>query len=166
MRKWAGGILGAVLLILLAASCAPRYFCSNCGKIFTGTTYCDAGGEKILCLDCAVRYYSPLAPQKEEWSRGRGEGRRQREAFAAEEGGRTGCFRRKHVKQEICGIESTPECGCAYSYFPWCKGFKGAVLQELSRRSAAASAAIFLCAECASTAECFLFHREFQRNFL
>lgn len=84
MRKWAGGILGAVLLILLAASCAPRYFCSNCGKIFTGTTYCDAGGEKILCLDCAVRYYSPLAPQKEEWSRGRegvGEGHlRQRRA--------------------------------------------------------------------------------------
>ena len=73
MRKWAGGILGAALLILLAASCAPRYFCSSCGKLFTGTTYCNAGGEKILCLDCAVRYYSPLAPQKKEWIRGKGE---------------------------------------------------------------------------------------------
>lgn len=92
MRKWAGGILGAVLLILLAASCAPRYFCSSCGKLFTGTIYCDAGGEKILCLDCAVRYYSPLAPQKEEWSRGRGEGRRWRGAFAAEEAGEPASF--------------------------------------------------------------------------
>lgn len=135
MRKWAGGILGAVLLILLAASCAPRYFCSNCGKIFTGTTYCDAGGEKILCLDCAVRYYSPLAPQKEEWSRGRGEGRRRREAFAAEEGGRTGSFLCKNTRQEVRGIGFAPERGCAGSHFPSREGFKRRSLQDRSRRN-------------------------------
>jgi len=67
MRKWAGGILGAVLLILLAASCAPRYFCSNCGKIFTGTTYCDAGGEKILVHKTAHEGVT-VAVAVEKWS--------------------------------------------------------------------------------------------------
>lgn len=91
MRKWVGGILGAVILILLAASCAPRYFCSCCGKIFSGAVYWDAGGEKIFCRDCAARYYSPLIPKGDDRSKGRRiKGRSRKMAAAAGEAGRRG----------------------------------------------------------------------------
>ncbi len=133
MRKWAGGILGAVLLILLAASCAPRYFCSNCGKIFTGTTYCDAGGEKILCLDCAVRYYSPLAPQKEEWSRGReGVGEGQLRQRRTEEPAASGANMRdkRSVGSNPCQSAAAPT-----AIFLGAKILKGRRLRECTARS-------------------------------